>query len=493
MANYKETRTDEKEEESGTVAVTSERDDTSDHTESDGNVQSSKETGTSSLAEENFEEEEKEVDSQKSKHKLKTETYLKPWCEKCKALQTLSCEEVSPKNTSKGGFVLKLDSEGTYQCMATGLVFEVEGKITITYSVLSWSKYSMHLKKPWKIVGPLFDIDCDPTILIAVHFPHSLCLGDHDAHMKLRILHFKKSTAIIEPSHDHSGSHVKWNVTSLSPMGPIAETSEPAGHHGVVLIYMVVGHGSSTSFRIHFSANNNSEIQDIYQDCRTSCKRYIKIDKPPVCQKLLEENKKYKLISEPEADVTPQEIQFVTEVLAIKPYFEVYYEQPTPFKISLVEADSDQVIWTTALREDDFDQRYLKGIKRRRSSNTSDEEDNNFKSPKWNDMTDGQQRSTNACVTDKQIMAIAQRLDKKWKEIAITCLNLSKKDIDRIQGEEDDLTMQKFLMLDEWRNKKKNDATLRNLSKSLRESEIPVELNNFLEDMLKNTKDNAKH
>ncbi|MBN3294685.1 NLRP1 protein, partial [Polypterus senegalus] len=390
---------------------------------------------------------------------------------------------------------LKLDSEGTYQCMATGLVFEVEGKITITYSVLSWSKYSMHLKKPWKIVGPLFDIDCDPTILIAVHFPHSLCLGDHDAHMKLRILHFKKSTAIIEPSHDHSGSHVKWNVTSLSPMGPIAETSEPAGHHGVVLIYMVVGHGSSTSFRIHFSANNNSEIQDIYQDCRTSCKRYIKIDKPPVCQKLLEENKKYKLISEPEADVTPQEIQFVTEVLAIKPYFEVYYEQPTPFKISLVEADSDQVIWTTALREGqdmvlDIESsdhispvKGSKGIKRRRSSNTSDEEDNNFKSPKWNDMTDGQQRSTNACVTDKQIMAIAQRLDKKWKEIAITCLNLSKKDIDRIQGEEDDLTMQKFLMLDEWRNKKKNDATLRNLSKSLRESEIPVELNNFLEGM----------
>ena len=32
----------------------------------------------------------------------------------------------------------------------------------------------------------------------------------------------------------------------------------------------------------------------------------MKIDKPPVCQKLLQNGKKYRLISEPEAEITPE-------------------------------------------------------------------------------------------------------------------------------------------------------------------------------------------
>lgn len=32
----------------------------------------------------------------------------------------------------------------------------------------------------------------------------------------------------------------------------------------------------------------------------------MKIEKPPQCQKLLEENRKYRLISEPQGDITPE-------------------------------------------------------------------------------------------------------------------------------------------------------------------------------------------
>lgn len=32
----------------------------------------------------------------------------------------------------------------------------------------------------------------------------------------------------------------------------------------------------------------------------------MKIDKPPVCHKLLQSGKKYRLISEPEAEITPE-------------------------------------------------------------------------------------------------------------------------------------------------------------------------------------------
>ena len=72
---------------------------------------------------------------------------------------------------------LKLDTEGTYQCTETGLIFEVNRKVDIKYCVLSWSKYADLVVKPWVVGGPLFDVKCDPTCLTSIQFPHSLCLG----------------------------------------------------------------------------------------------------------------------------------------------------------------------------------------------------------------------------------------------------------------------------------------------------------------------------
>lgn len=72
---------------------------------------------------------------------------------------------------------LKLDTEGTYQCTETGLIFEVNRKVDIKYCVLSWSKFADLVVKPWVVGGPLFDVKCDPTCLTSIQFPHSLCLG----------------------------------------------------------------------------------------------------------------------------------------------------------------------------------------------------------------------------------------------------------------------------------------------------------------------------
>lgn len=47
-------------------------------------------------------------------------------------------------------------------------------------------------------------------------------------------------------------------------------------------------------------------MQDVKKEVKTSKKRYVKIEKPPQCQKLLEENKKYRLTSEPPGDITPE-------------------------------------------------------------------------------------------------------------------------------------------------------------------------------------------
>lgn len=48
------------------------------------------------------------------------------------------------------------------------------------------------------------------------------------------------------------------------------------------------------------------KFQDISRAVKHSKKKFIKIDKPPVCQKLLQNGKRYRLICEPEAEITPE-------------------------------------------------------------------------------------------------------------------------------------------------------------------------------------------
>ncbi|MBN3274090.1 NLRP1 protein, partial [Polyodon spathula] len=403
--------------------------------------------------------------------------------------QNQSYEQVTPRKLSKGRLLLTLDNEGSYQCLVTGLMFEVSEKVKITYAILSWSKYGTYLKEPWKLVGPIFDVNCDPTILKAIHFPHSLCLGDHESDMKFGVLHIKDNASVIESSSDHSASHIKWNVTSLSPVGPIVQTSQHIEHHGVVLLYKVLDSHPSASFRVYLATNNNSDIKDISKDVKQANKAYIKIDKPPICQKLLLEKKKYRLISEPEADVTPEEIQFTLDAVRFKGYFEVYFEQPVLFKLSLVEADSGLAVWTTTLRECDWNTSNFKetaiktaanGIKRKRSISSSEE--NNNKKFKRADTTDGSRSSKNLCITEQQLMRIAKVFGKEWKQLGISYLNISKNDIDQIQEEDkDDLAMQKFNMLLEWKKKAKDNATIKDLYNSLHDPDVPYVVKKLLQ------------
>lgn len=86
-------------------------------------------------------------------------------------------------------------------------------------------------------------------------------LADKDNEVKFSVLHVKNSHGLIEPSADHSGSHVKWTVSSLSPVGPIAQTSKSAEHHGVVQVFKEVGHENSFSFRVYLAGNNCSDIK----------------------------------------------------------------------------------------------------------------------------------------------------------------------------------------------------------------------------------------
>lgn len=79
--------------------------------------------------------------------------------------------------------------------------------------------------------------------------------------MAFKVLHIKGNDAAIEPSADYSTSHVKWLVSSLSPVGPLIQSQEPVQYHGAVILYKVVDQHPSLSFRVYVATNNDSFIK----------------------------------------------------------------------------------------------------------------------------------------------------------------------------------------------------------------------------------------
>ncbi|TRY89077.1 hypothetical protein DNTS_009801 [Danionella cerebrum] len=413
------------------------------------------------------EEEEKESDSEtRSSAERQAEEQLVFCCEKCKALKNSTFERVTPRELSKERLLLNLEAEGVYECSHTGLVFEVSQKVKISYCVLSWKKFSSFLSGSWKFAGPIFDVNCDPSILKAIQFPHSLCLADQENQVSFSVLHVKGSQGAIETCSEHSLTHVRWCVSSLSPVGPVVKTSKSAEHHGLIQIFRELTPQNSFSFRVYLAGNNCSDIKDIRRaiksvnNCKNN-KKYIRVDKPPTC--MLEENKKYQLISEPE-------LLFSAEIVAVKGYFEVFYEDSPPFKLSLSDTDTGHIVWTATIRE---------GVKRH--SSTSDEELCQKRRKKTRGLDEVDCKSSAAPVvpelTDQQLMKVAKRMGKEWKMVSICYLGLNKQDLEELEAGEEDITMLKFNTLERWRRRQlKGQAGVQELRRCLDNEDVPNEV-----------------
>ncbi|KAM4627945.1 uncharacterized protein ACJ7VT_002833 isoform 2-T2 [Polymixia lowei] len=427
----------------------------------------------------------------------KDEMHLKSCCEKCKAAQqSHDHEQVTPRKISKGRLQVQLEGEGTYECSVTGLVFEVSEPVLIRYSVLSWSKFGMFLRDSWKFAGPIFNVDTvnkDASVLKSIQFPHSLCLADPDTEMTFSVLHIKDNRPIIEPTVDHSGSHVKWCVSSLSPVGPIIQTNQPVEHHGVVLVYKELGNSSNNnySFRIYLATNNSSDVKDISKEVRSSKKRYMKVEKPPTCK--LDE-RRYRLTSEPEGEINPEDLAFTLAITKLKGYYEAFFEQPPPFKLSLIETDSDQTVWSATIREgdcvDNTVEKPKKRIESRKRSSSASEEELTNKKRRGLDESDGlgALTSPDPGVTEKQLLRVAKQMGKEWKQAAIY-LGLSSSKLDDIQAADKDVTMQKFKMLVDWKSRRQpGEATVHHLWTCLEEMEdLPNQVHHILKDMMDNS------
>lgn len=91
-------------------------------------------------------------------------------------------------------------------------------------------------------------------------------------------------------------------------------------------------------------------------------------------------------------------------------------------------------------------------------------------------MTQGQDMS------EKQLLQVARRLGKEWKQVAIF-LDLTSRELDEIQATEKDVTMQKLKMLVEWKSRRRpGEATANQLWKSVKElDDLPNEVHQTLQ------------
>lgn len=486
-----------KEEGDGNVPAPEDKDDNQSESDSSSSDNTGSSSDESSGEEDNEEETLKGTAANGSKngpevngHKGKEDRPLKLCCEKCKAVQQSHGNElVTPTRIAKGMLQVKLEGEGTYECTVTGLVFEASEPVVVQYSILSWTKYGAFLQDSWSFAGPIFNVDTvnkEASVLKSIQFPHSVCLADPDSDRRFSVLHIKNRCPIIEPTVDHSGSHVKWNVTSLSPVGPIIQTSHSVERHGVVLIYKQVANSDNChSFHIYLSTNSPSDIKDIRNQVRGYKNRYISIEKPPTCT--LDEGT-YRLLCEPEGEVKPQELKFTLAVTKMKGYFEAFFEQPPPFKMSLIETSTDATVWSATIREGDCVDSEKKPrkrtISRQRSSSPSEEEPVNYKRSRWKDESDGVTPAKAQDMSEKQLLQVAKRLGKEWKQVAIY-LDLSTQELDDIQAGEKDVTMQKHKMLLKWSKRAAGQATASDLLRSVKDlDDLPIEFVQTLEDMM---------
>lgn len=83
-------------------------------------------------------------------------------------------------------------------------------------------------------------------------------------------------------------------------------------------------------------------------------------------------------------------------------------------------------------------------------------------------------------MSEKQLLQVAQRLGKEWKQVAIY-LDLTSTELDDIQAAENNVTMQKQRMLVKWMKRRSGEATAYHLMKSLEGlDDLPVEVHQIL-------------
>ena len=80
--------------------------------------------------------------------------------------------------------------------------------------------------------------------------------------LSFSVLHVKDRHASIESTVDFTASHVKWRVSSLSPVGVIIPSSQQGTHHGAVLVYKEGNHKYFSGSEIQVTKKNGQRLSN---------------------------------------------------------------------------------------------------------------------------------------------------------------------------------------------------------------------------------------
>ncbi|CAL8333453.1 unnamed protein product [Boreogadus saida] len=429
-----------------------------------------------------------------------------------KMMKSPEYEKVTPTKISKWSFEVQLEGEGTYECSATGLVFEVSEQALVRYSVLTWSEFSKFLHDSWRPAGSIYDVDVvnkdpsalnkDSSVLKFIHFPHSLCLAEPEHEMSFSVLHVKDHHDNIDSKVDFTESHVKWPVSSLSKVGPIIPSSLPAKHHAMVLIYNETNH--KYFFDVYLVCNNDSEIKAIEEQVNKSNKECHKIYKPANCISQLVAGKNYHLTSEPEEKVQPSEINFNTDVIGQKGFSEARFDERPPFRLFLMDSVNkkrrtcDKPLWSATIIEEDLKRKEpnigQKGPSVKNKPSCSSRrwscpgELSSPPPPKKPKSDDTLDTNRGQALSGIQLLQVAETLGQEWGRAGVY-LGLSTTDLDDIKEGEKDVTMQKRKMLELWqRRRPPGKATAQDLQRGLEAmKDQPVKTRQLLTDWINGT------
>ncbi|CAL8333272.1 unnamed protein product [Boreogadus saida] len=194
--------------------------------------------------------------------------------------------------------------------------------------------------------------------------------GEQSQGRKSKEMHVKSQREKSKAAQQ-SPEYVKVTPTEISKQSsnPIVPSSRPVQHDGAVLVYKELTRKCRTDhiFRVFLSLNTKPETEAVEEQIQIGVKQWIKIDIPPLC--LLEE-KVYHLTSEPEGQIEPKNQKFTTAVLACKGYFAARFSERPPFRLSLMDSDCDEPLWSATIREEDWKGKNGSHLKMNQVANT---------------------------------------------------------------------------------------------------------------------------
>ncbi|XP_078277566.1 NACHT, LRR and PYD domains-containing protein 1b allele 2-like isoform X2 [Rhinoraja longicauda] len=243
-------------------------------------------------------------------------------------------------------FRIYFPEEGFYECLITGLRWEIKSAITIAYRYCSWNEYApIIVIKETEYCGPLFNIVAEDNIVTAIHLPHFVCLKDRNRKKIFAIFYVREqSYKVQEPSEVHE-THVELQMPTFSLLGVIIDKTSQFSCHSLTVIYQTQ-YTDAAVLHIYVVPHDFSVIQALHKQESES----ILIKHPSQITSLYF-GRKYSVKCSSKVQIEPDEMKFqCTDIDSLQPFYEVIItEEPRSFKLKLTKRKKDDPLWQISL------------------------------------------------------------------------------------------------------------------------------------------------